>query len=57
MFNQLKIILITLLSCNEALRGQFKLRKKLRQQLIPENEYPELFHDQILNHFDATDQR
>ena len=57
MFNQLNIILFTIFSCNEALRGQLKLKKKLRQQLIPENEYPEQFHDQILNHFDASDQR
>merc|ERR1719210_2841834 len=56
MIRQVTFVALTLFSFSEAFRGTVKLGHKISQPPTPlrSDEYPEQFHDQILDHFDAT---
>ena len=56
MIRQVTFVALTLFSFSEAFRGTVKLGHKISQPPTPlrSDDYPEQFHDQILDHFDAT---
>jgi len=56
MIRQVTFVALTFFSFSEAFRGTVKLGHKISQPPTPlrSDDYPEQFHDQILDHFDAT---
>ena len=56
MLRQVTFVALTFFSFSEALRGTVKLGHKVSQPpaALRSDAYPEQFHDQILDHFDAT---